>query len=214
MIIFNTFICRDGYQIVEDNGDVCIRAATDNFDEATPIPQHQILFRRFAAIGRPVTESNHNFNEETSTLRSKLNIDGIIGFAESYGLLTNAKRTEAESLHHWDTALESMNAAINCWTEYDFTTLVSYFDKGAVARSSKKLAIVPDQAHPQIIDEAPTLIDAMWTQFALAVSKNETQLQCDNCKEWFTPKRKRTTEAVFCTPRCQKANQHKRKKGD
>jgi hypothetical protein len=212
MIIFNTQICRDGYYIVEENDDVCIQAVSDNFDETTPVPQHEALFRRFAAIGRPGIENNPNFKEETSSIQSKLNVEGIIGFAKGYGLLTNAKPTEAESLHHWDTALESMNVAISCWTSYDFITLVDYFERDVVAHSSKKLAIVPDQNYPQIIDESSTLLDAMWAQFALAVSKNETQLQCDNCKEWFTPKRKRTSDAVFCTPKCQKADQHKRKK--
>jgi hypothetical protein len=211
MIIFSTQICRDGYQLIEEDGDLLIQAKSDNFEKVTPIPKHWTLFRMFADIGQPKKVSNPDFKSGTSYYKSKLNIDGILRFIEGHGLLTAKKPGEAETLHHWDVALESMNAAIKCWQKQDFETLVNFFDLDVVAKSTKKLTITPAHEYPQINDVAPTLLDALWAQFAMAISKNETQLRCSDCKTWFVPKRKRTEgQLVFCSPKCQKHHQYMR----
>jgi hypothetical protein len=212
MLTYRTQRCRDGYHLVKEDGIDCIQAVSGNFEGITPIPQHKTLFRKFADIGSPTTETVPDFSKGKSSLASNLNIGGILNFAGSHGLLTNAKPSEAEQLDLWNTALSNMSVAVRCWQSQEYETLVDYFDRDMIARSSRKLVLNPSDQAPKMEEASPTLLDAMWGQFALAVAQMETHLQCYLCREWFVPKRARSDGPIFCTPKCQKAHAHRRKK--
>jgi hypothetical protein len=70
----------------------------------------------------------------------------------------------------------------------------------------------PPFGEPQLCIRPTTLLDAMWTQLALAVAGSEALRTCVECKKWFTIKADRgRSDKEYCSDACRTRAYRKRK---
>lgn len=195
--------CFDGYEAV-DYGDsspaensgapygTFVRRRSARMEVFHPLDIQRALFRQFAAT-------------ETS-------VAAIVGFAESFGLLTHP--SDEEPIGLWRASIESMRTLVAKWTSGRMNEVAEAYNRLKFGGLTLRLAHDRRTSWPHLEIVPVRLLDAMWAQFAQAVSKNERHNACLWCRGWFaygpgTGKRK---TAVYCSAKCQKAHQYAKMK--
>jgi len=149
--------------------------------------------------------------------KTECNPGGVLKFANRFGLLDS--RGDVETLAGWYASIREMYEAVVLWRDcqraHDLSRLVSVFNErqensgfiGPAGSLTAFLGKTDDPARLALRLEPPTLLEALWLQFAMAVSGNTNFRKCDWCDEWFaygTGTGRRNT-AKFCKPACRQA---------
>lgn len=165
----------------------------DEFLTYRPFDSGNLIFKEFADVD---TQS-----------------DGVLGFANKYGLLHKFRGNNLEQLDDWFEEIHSMNKAVKIWdqckkTKGDFGILLNEFRSSAAGSNlTVRLERGADPERPALYIEPESLLSAMWLQFAQTVSANQQIQRCAVCTTWFafgtgTGRRK---SAHYCSDRCRKA---------
>ncbi len=152
-------------------------------EKIRPLELNNALFRQFA----------DTHNDEAKTIE----------FANAFGLLTTPP-TEEEALSEWYVYSDRMRIAIERWVEGQKDEVCTIINDMKLSRLSLRID-VEDWNEPPVLRVSPaSLIDAIWVQFAYAVSNNHQQKTCENCGVWFSYGRGtgRTAKSRFHNDRC------------
>lgn len=155
---------------------------------------------------RPLDEYPVLFREFADTACSPA---GVKAFADKYGYLTD--RGILSQITPWYPEIRRMGEAIYAWKQglqrRDWSRLIRLFAEHTKGTASVKLDRVwgTDRVALYVVPES--LLDALWLQFAQAVSANTQLRGCARCGAWFaygtgTGRRK---SAHYCSDRCRKA---------
>ncbi|MEE8280150.1 MAG: hypothetical protein V3R55_05555 [Alphaproteobacteria bacterium] len=195
--------CLDGYEAA-DFGEpspgrnprapyrIFIRPRSGRIEVFHPLDIQRALFRQFAAT-------------ETS-------VAAMLGFAESFGLLTHP--SDEEPIGLWRASIESMRTLVAKWTSGRMDEVAEAYNRLNFGNLALRLAHDRRTPWPHLEIVPTKLLDAMWAQFAQAVSKNERHKACLRCGAWFAygPGTGKRNTAIYCSAKCQKAHQYAKKK--
>jgi len=178
--------CRDGYKIREDDaGALWIHPLSTNSEEITPLDD-AALFRRFANLDAG-------------------DFEAVLGFVNDTGL--NSSALEPDPMGLWEVEIRKLSKAVDEWRRWDIDNLVVRFnDLNMAGAFNLRLGPQPRRSPPILFIEPRELFHALWAQFAHAVSRNETQRQCDYCHRWYPPLTKRSQ---FCSDKCRMAKSYR-----
>lgn len=137
---------------------------------------------------------------------TKTDADSIFQFAEKYGLLFEVGGPVP--LEAWRNEINKMKKTVDFWQakkaigvvlasiEHNLNVHLEFI------RDDRELVLAPNN----------TLIDALWLQFALAVSENKIFRHCTWCNTPFHAKGKQVkAERVFCSNSCKSLDYRHRK---
>jgi len=133
--------------------------------------------------------------------------DSIVQFAAKYGPL---RCQEFELLDDWYKEIREMKSAVESWQQAKARgSFWDFPEKYWRGKASAAIELRPRTDYSAMILSLipPSLKDALWLQFAQAVSANQSLRRCAVCPKWFpygtgTGRRK---SASYCSDRCRKA---------
>ncbi len=164
-VLFEWKRCRDGYRIDHDDaGAPWLHPNSANTEPIQPL-ENRALFRRFADL----------------TLDD---IDEVLAFANDVGLTKAALEPDPVSV--FTAAAETMKVLTAALERNDYTVLCDQFNP-LLRPASFFLEPQPRNQRPVLRYRPKNLLEALWTQFALAVTRNEIQRRCVECGNWFAP---------------------------
>ena len=133
------------------------------------------------------------------------------GHPETYGTADNLP--SGRRLNFLYRRVETMRAIVHFWRQGNIGDLVEHF-RLFPPRSEIKLRLITGRDTPALVIEPMTLLDAMWLQFAQAISDDTQLRQCATCPSWFVhgTGTGRRGSAAYCSDRCRKAAYDKRKR--
>jgi hypothetical protein len=186
-VIFKWERCRDGYTLAKDeHGTEIIRPNSRTFYAVEPLVVDLALFRRFALL--------------------KKNPRAYVEFASTFGLLKHAR--DEEPIATWNTERSSLHAGVSLWEAGRVDALEGHFNSLPFAKLDVRVRDGVLSLEPR------NLRDAIWLQLALSLTKREKHKACLWCKTWFPygPGTGRRETALYCSPRCQKAQAYQKTK--
>ena len=193
-LVFKWQRCRDGYEIRHDrHGLASLHARSDEYAAIQPIHSrtgHTALFRQFAEM-KPSDKAFRDFATEFGVLHAPHNESGL---SEWYSEQSTLRISLGKSSPGKPLNSKALAPVFN-GTERYLRLTVRIWDN-------------------DLMLEPESLRDAMWAQFALALTKGERQKACELCKTWFAygPGTGRRETAMYCSPKCQKAHTYQLRK--
>jgi hypothetical protein len=144
-----------------------------------------------------------------------LSTDGIIGFANEYGLLTTGMGNE--TVDQWRYNITQMRKAISKWEH------VREENPAAFAKTYKRLCPCPENNFKHLLHEEPpgtlkwyfepeNLLAAMWFQFSGAIDGATSFTTCAECSVLFdTVPGSNRPDKIYCSDACRMRAYRKRK---
>lgn len=187
-VIFDWVRCRDGYEVRKDNmGAPWLHPMSDNLEPIQPLDDGA-LFCKLADLTLE--------NEET-----------VVRFVKETGLSTPT--LEPDPLAVFTVPADTMRVLIAARDRGDYTSMSEQFNP-LLKPASFHLELQPRNQRPALRYRPKTLLEAIWTQFALAVTRNEIQKRCVVCNTWFAPI---NAKGQTCSGKCRTTKSRKKSKG-
>ena len=165
-------------------------------------------------------------DEHPALFRSFADLDltpaSVLEFITRHGFL----EWPVESLSKWYFQIERMRKCVREWENGrkrgDLSQLVHQFndksllgETGILERLTARIHLPSDPGAASFGISPPTLLSALWLQFALTICNQRQLRQCKYCCKWYpygagTGKRQ---SGHFCTQRCYQAHHYRMRKG-
>jgi hypothetical protein len=158
---------------------------------------------------------------------TQITVEAVKSFADRTGLLGIGNYPE--TVEGWYSAIRSMKQAVGEWdkakTTGDFTRVMRVIkgrggdrslldDKGAGIDANILLRKDVQRSVPRLCIRPFNLLDALWTQFTLAIDGRQNFRPCAECRTWFqTETAGGRSDKEYCSDACRQRAYRKRKKG-
>lgn len=171
--------------------DFFLLPKSPHLEDFEPLKEEPAIFRNFAGMA------------ETK--------EAITTFAERFGPILRGNN----SLSSWIDEMRQMSLTVKQWEVAQNTgdyravrSLINVLD----LRARISLELTPGIPEPRLSISPQNLLEALWVQFALAVSGNAQLSQCFHCKAWFQVGGEigRKHGSLYCSDRCNKAAYERR----
>lgn len=205
----------DGYEVVAVPNPATYNpalptTALNNPDE--PATVRAIMPRSMKLAAVFPTDENRDLFLRFANLARDLHEHKMVAFADQYGLLSSSSVEEGETVSIWRSQIKTMAAAVQAWSEKDFNYLRQFRWDYLV---DLRAALTPghDARGETLIFSVvpPTLLSAIWLQFAQHISGNLALLSCEQCRNWFDAGGRGPTPR-FCSTKCRNAHNNAKRR--
>jgi hypothetical protein len=180
LVQFEGVRCPDGYE-ARDGWIVPVSTRTKTYK---PPPDAFMRFVNTQVYQRRIEGTQ----EQPRAMRFSTTADGMVEFANSFGLLGFAP--DRESVISWRSAMLEMREAIEALRDEYWPTVRPNARQELCAKLNRHLTgaplqykIVDRRFHPCI--EPDSLLTCLWAQLLESVSNNLTFRRCEGCGEWM-----------------------------
>lgn len=185
--------------------------------------------REVKEVFEPKSERIRCFNlfDETSSpfldfANTPDTLDGVKSLIERFGPL----HQRPQLYESWYWAMQEMRSAVTAWDRAkatgNFKRIILKVQLRGLGRLEKHpesgmdasitLSEAPQTGEARLCIRPTTLLDALWTQLALAIDGSESLRKCAECKKWFTIKAgEGRSDKQYCSNACRMRAYRKRK---